>query len=67
MKQGVSLDESSEPEDFLLHFIDSKTTEKVKEQTNLHARQKVAKLRTYNKLNLSFEFRLQATVMIRNE
>jgi hypothetical protein len=40
MKQGVGLDESSEPEDFLLYFIDTKTTEKIKE-TNLHTRQKV--------------------------
>jgi hypothetical protein len=40
MKQGVGFDESCEPEDFLLHFIDSKTTEKMKEQTNLHADRK---------------------------
>jgi hypothetical protein len=64
VEQGVGLDESCEPLDFFLHFIDSELIAKMKEQTNLYSRQKIAKLRAQNKLSPSSRFRLWTTVTL---
>jgi hypothetical protein len=58
MEQEVGLDELCEPLDLFLHFIDSELIAKVKQQTNLYSRQKLAKLWAQNKLSPGCRFRL---------
>jgi hypothetical protein len=64
VENGVGLDETCEPVDIFLHFIDSELIAKMKEQTNLYARQKVGKLRAQNKLSPSSRFRQWITVTL---
>jgi hypothetical protein len=64
VEQGFGLDESCEPLDFFLHFIDSELIAKMKEQTYLYSRQKMAKFRAQNKLSPSNRFRLWTTVTL---
>jgi hypothetical protein len=45
VKLGVGWDKAFQPVDFFLHFNDSELIAKMKEHTNLYARQKVGKLR----------------------
>jgi hypothetical protein len=67
VEQGVGLDESCEPLDFYLNFIDFELIAKVKEQTFILQTKKKAKFKAQNKLGPSSRFRLDNCFPVRNK